>query len=73
MIFLVMYAGYTIPKGMIVMVSPSTVHLNSDKYEDPLAFNPWRWKVVYGTNSQNNIHITIFIFCDELTFVCINK
>ncbi|WOH09511.1 hypothetical protein DCAR_0728968 [Daucus carota subsp. sativus] len=36
--------GYTIPKGMIVMVSPSTVHLNSDKYEDPLAFNPWRWK-----------------------------
>lgn len=28
------------------MVSPSTVHLNSDKYEDPLAFNPWRWKVV---------------------------
>lgn len=36
--------GYTIPKGMIVMVSPSTVHLNSQKYEDPLAFNPWRWK-----------------------------
>ncbi|WOH09512.1 hypothetical protein DCAR_0728969 [Daucus carota subsp. sativus] len=36
--------GYTIPKGMIVMVSPSTVHLNPDKYQDPLTFNPWRWK-----------------------------
>nr|XP_017218118.1 PREDICTED: cytochrome P450 87A3-like [Daucus carota subsp. sativus] len=29
---------------MIVMVSPSTVHLNPDKYQDPLTFNPWRWK-----------------------------
>ncbi|KAJ0078461.1 hypothetical protein Patl1_23242 [Pistacia atlantica] len=36
--------GYTIPKGWIVLVAPSVAHLSADKYEDPLAFNPWRWK-----------------------------
>ncbi|KAK3034879.1 hypothetical protein RJ639_033242 [Escallonia herrerae] len=37
-------AGYTVPAGWVVMVCPSTLHLNPDKYEDPLAFNPWRWE-----------------------------
>ncbi|XP_044497856.1 cytochrome P450 87A3-like [Mangifera indica] len=36
--------GYTIPKGWIVMVAPAVVHLNPEKYENPLEFNPWRWK-----------------------------
>ncbi|PON85219.1 Cytochrome P450, E-class, group I [Trema orientale] len=36
--------GYTIPAGWIVMVAPSVLHLNSDKYDDPLVFNPWRWE-----------------------------
>ncbi|XP_062078784.1 cytochrome P450 87A3-like [Humulus lupulus] len=36
--------GYTIPANWIVIVVPSTLHLNPDKYEDPLNFNPWRWK-----------------------------
>ncbi|KAK9103398.1 hypothetical protein Sjap_020652 [Stephania japonica] len=38
--------GYTIPAGWAVMVCPPAVHLNPSKYEDPLAFNPWRWKGV---------------------------
>lgn len=38
-------AGYTIPAGWAVMVCPPAVHLNPAKYEDPLAFNPSRWKV----------------------------
>ncbi|KAK9147751.1 hypothetical protein Scep_006508 [Stephania cephalantha] len=38
--------GYTIPTGWAVMVCPPAVHLNPSKYEDPLAFNPWRWKGV---------------------------
>jgi cytochrome P450 len=37
--------GYTIPAGWGVMVCPPAVHLNPDIYEDPLAFNPWRWQV----------------------------
>lgn len=37
-------AGYTIPAGWAVMVCPPAVHLNPAKYDDPLAFNPWRWK-----------------------------
>lgn len=36
--------GYTIPEGWTLMVCPSSVHMNADKYEDPLAFNPWRWE-----------------------------
>ncbi|GMY20612.1 cytochrome P450 87A3-like isoform X1 [Fagus crenata] len=36
--------GYTIPKGWLVMVVPSVLHLNPTTYDDPLAFNPWRWE-----------------------------
>ncbi|KAM3698636.1 hypothetical protein ACJW31_06G202500 [Castanea mollissima] len=36
--------GYTIPAGWTVMVVPSVLHLSPTKYDDPLAFNPWRWK-----------------------------
>ncbi|GMY20643.1 cytochrome P450 87A3-like isoform X2 [Fagus crenata] len=36
--------GYTIPKGWLVMVVPSVLHLNPTTYNDPLAFNPWRWE-----------------------------
>ncbi|KAI3985403.1 hypothetical protein MKX01_033717 [Papaver californicum] len=35
--------GYTIPAGWAVMVCPTAVHLNPDKYKDPLGFNPRRW------------------------------
>ncbi|GJN26693.1 hypothetical protein PR202_gb14645 [Eleusine coracana subsp. coracana] len=36
--------GYTIPAGWGIMVCPPAVHLNPEIYEDPLAFNPWRWQ-----------------------------
>ncbi|KAI3977862.1 hypothetical protein MKX01_036702 [Papaver californicum] len=35
--------GYTIPKGWTVMVVPSAVQMNPDKFKDPLIFNPYRW------------------------------
>ncbi|XP_050206030.1 cytochrome P450 87A3-like [Mercurialis annua] len=35
---------YTIPKGWMVMICPTTVHLNPVKYNDPCTFDPWRWK-----------------------------
>lgn len=38
-------SGYTIPAGWAVMVCPPAVHLNPAKYENPVAFNPWRWEV----------------------------
>ncbi|RDX60394.1 Cytochrome P450 87A3, partial [Mucuna pruriens] len=38
------FGGYTIPAGWAIMVCPPAVHLNPAKYEDPLAFNPWRWQ-----------------------------
>ncbi|XP_037449798.1 cytochrome P450 87A3-like [Triticum dicoccoides] len=38
------FKGYTIPAGWAVMVCPPAVHLNPEIYEDPLAFNPWRWQ-----------------------------
>ncbi|KAK9286743.1 hypothetical protein L1049_015147 [Liquidambar formosana] len=36
--------GYTIPAGWIIMVVSSALQLNPNTFEDPLAFNPWRWK-----------------------------
>lgn len=36
--------GYTIPKGWALMVVPAAIQLNPDTYEDPLSFNPYRWK-----------------------------
>uniref|UniRef100_A0ACD5ZDF8 Uncharacterized protein n=1 Tax=Avena sativa TaxID=4498 RepID=A0ACD5ZDF8_AVESA len=36
--------GYTIPAGWLVMVSPMSVHLNPELFQDPLTFNPWRWQ-----------------------------
>ena len=38
-------AGYTIPAGWLVMISPMAVHLNPELFEDPLTFNPRRWQV----------------------------
>ncbi|KAH7514003.1 cytochrome P450 87A3 [Ziziphus jujuba] len=40
----IQFKDYTIPAGWAVMVCPPAVHLNPAKYEDPLAFNPSRWK-----------------------------
>ncbi|CAI9091478.1 OLC1v1026518C1 [Oldenlandia corymbosa var. corymbosa] len=38
--------GYTIPKGWVIMIATAALHLNSNQFEDPLAFNPWRWKEI---------------------------
>ncbi|OMO57090.1 Cytochrome P450 [Corchorus capsularis] len=38
------YIGYTFPAGWIILACTPALHLNPDKYEDPLTFNPWRWK-----------------------------
>lgn len=38
--------GYTIPAGWAIMAVTSALQLNPDVFEDPLAFNPWRWKDV---------------------------
>ncbi|KAF2297737.1 hypothetical protein GH714_002494 [Hevea brasiliensis] len=40
----IQFKGYTIPAGWAIMVCPPAVHLYREKYEDPLAFNPWRWE-----------------------------
>ncbi|XP_004298750.1 PREDICTED: cytochrome P450 87A3-like [Fragaria vesca subsp. vesca] len=40
----VQFKGYTIPEGWSVLVCFQPQHLNPEKYEDPLAFNPWRWE-----------------------------
>ncbi|CDP16219.1 unnamed protein product [Coffea canephora] len=38
--------GYTIPAGWGIMIASSAQHLNTGVFRDPLAFNPWRWKVL---------------------------
>ena len=40
-----MPTGYTIPFGWAIMLVNSALQLNPNIYKDPLAFNPWRWKV----------------------------
>ncbi|XP_062080292.1 cucurbitadienol 11-hydroxylase-like [Humulus lupulus] len=36
--------GFIIPAGWTVMLVTATSHLNSDIFNDPFEFNPWRWK-----------------------------
>ncbi|KAJ6393726.1 hypothetical protein OIU77_023041 [Salix suchowensis] len=48
------FKGYTIPAGWAVMVCPPAVHLNPAKYDDPLAFNPWRWKGTEVNGASKN-------------------
>ncbi|KAI4353672.1 hypothetical protein L6164_002604 [Bauhinia variegata] len=36
--------GYTIPAGWIIMAVNPALHMNSTIFDDPLTFNPWRWK-----------------------------
>ncbi|KAL5232588.1 hypothetical protein ABZP36_031364 [Zizania latifolia] len=38
------YDGLVIPKGWCVLVYFRSVHLDGGVYDDPYAFNPWRWK-----------------------------
>ncbi|CAI9117623.1 OLC1v1019039C2 [Oldenlandia corymbosa var. corymbosa] len=38
------FKGYTIPAGWAIMACPPVVHLDPARYEDPLEYNPWRWK-----------------------------
>ncbi|KAF9586788.1 hypothetical protein IFM89_039991 [Coptis chinensis] len=46
--------GYTIPAGWTIMVCPPALHLNPEKYEDTLAFNPWRWKGQGSNTASKN-------------------
>ncbi|KAE8057378.1 hypothetical protein FH972_014079 [Carpinus fangiana] len=46
--------GYTIPKGWVLMVVPSAIQLNPNAYEDPLAFNPWRWQDISANVTAKN-------------------
>ncbi|XVF68903.1 hypothetical protein PTKIN_Ptkin11bG0038500 [Pterospermum kingtungense] len=46
--------GYTIPKGWILMVVPAALQLNPNRYENPLTFNPSRWKNIGGTAMAKN-------------------
>ncbi|XP_073047407.1 beta-amyrin 16-alpha-hydroxylase CYP87D16-like isoform X1 [Primulina eburnea] len=38
--------GYTIPKGWVIMIATAGLHLNASQFEDPLKFNPRRWKEI---------------------------
>ncbi|MBA0548037.1 hypothetical protein Golob_019157, partial [Gossypium lobatum] len=42
--------GYIIPKGWAIMVVPAALQLNPEAFEDPLTFNPSRWKNI-GSNA----------------------
>ncbi|KAF9597772.1 hypothetical protein IFM89_021857 [Coptis chinensis] len=46
--------GYPIPAGWTIMVCPPALHLNPEKYEDTLAFNPWRWKGQGSNTASKN-------------------
>ncbi|KAM7273298.1 hypothetical protein ACFE04_027962 [Oxalis oulophora] len=36
--------GYIIPAGWTIILVTPALHLNPDSFNDPLMFNPWRWK-----------------------------
>ncbi|KAE8729065.1 Cytochrome P450, putative isoform 2 [Hibiscus syriacus] len=43
--------GYTIPRGWAIMVVSAAQHLNPNTFEDPLTFDPSRWKNT-GSNAK---------------------
>ncbi|KAK6125711.1 hypothetical protein DH2020_040544 [Rehmannia glutinosa] len=45
--------GYLIPKGWSVLASFSSVHMDETNYENPYAFDPWRWKKIGNAPSSN--------------------
>eukprot|EP00250_Pteridium_aquilinum_P026637 c33344_g1_i1 orf=93-1538(-) len=44
--------GYTIPKGWKIMPCFIPAHMDTDKFLDPLAFNPWRWNQEHLGNAE---------------------
>lgn len=46
--------GYTIPRGWAIMTLTSALHLNPDTFENPLTFNPWRWKDIEPKSIYKN-------------------
>ncbi|KAK4385445.1 cytochrome [Sesamum angolense] len=34
------------PGRMVIMIATAGLHLNDSQFEDPLKFNPWRWKEI---------------------------
>ncbi|KAI5063265.1 hypothetical protein GOP47_0021812 [Adiantum capillus-veneris] len=46
------FKGTLIPRGWMVVLDFSTVHLNSNYYPDPLRFDPWRW--MDSTNNSDD-------------------
>ena len=51
------FAGYTIPAGWPIMIVTSALHLNSEIYNDPLDFNPSRWKVKIKLITLTNFNL----------------
>ncbi|KAJ8762991.1 hypothetical protein K2173_023120 [Erythroxylum novogranatense] len=38
------FKGYTIPEDWVILITANGTHLSPEHYEDPLVFNPSRWK-----------------------------
>ncbi|KAJ3679761.1 hypothetical protein LUZ60_017772 [Juncus effusus] len=45
------FKGYVIPKGTIVLASAASMHLDTNAFERPEVFDPWRWLIMNKTNS----------------------
>ncbi|KAH7665114.1 Cytochrome P450 B-class protein [Dioscorea alata] len=50
----VQYKGYDIPCGWEVVPIISAAHLDSNIYDDPQTYNPWRWQNTSMAKSKNN-------------------
>lgn len=44
-LYLKFFKGYDIPCGWEVVPIISAAHLDSNIYDDPQTYNPWRWQV----------------------------
>lgn len=66
------WAGYTVPAGWLFFGIP-LIHFDEEKYDDPLKFNPWRWKVIAGLLKEYSTHThthTQHIKNDKSTKIC---
>uniref|UniRef100_A0A2P2JFP4 Cytochrome P450 90B1 n=1 Tax=Rhizophora mucronata TaxID=61149 RepID=A0A2P2JFP4_RHIMU len=59
----VRYKGYDIPRGWKVLPVIAAVHLDSNIFDQPQHFNPWRWQVCELWNYDKHAFLSTSFIC----------
>ena len=60
--------GTTVPKGSFVTAPVLAIHMDNEKYEDALSFNPWRFSNIREEDGEGTKHQYVATSEDFLPF-----